>query len=162
MFVAFVDSFSSIYKSQRNQFSNTVSNTKVIKPFKFVFAVFAFFLGGGDGLAQDSPVEVDCQTASKLQRKKNQPTIAFGVMNGRARVLVKAEYSAAAAFVKVRGSVNVSELTDPRGCVSSAKVTSGHLFLRTASVRAALKSSFEPVLISGNPVWGWGLSFTTT
>lgn len=143
--------------SKGNQILKAVSNTLVMNRFKCILVILAFFIGTADVLAQDSRDQVDCQVAPKFQRPKKQHFVSFGVINGRARILVKPEYPATATFVNVRGTVNVSVLIDPRGCVDSAKTTSGHPFLRTASVRAALKSSFEPILLGGNPVWAYGV-----
>jgi hypothetical protein len=89
----------------------------------------------------------------KITKKLNTAkTISLGVINGKAINLVKPEYSQAAKSVNVKGSVNVLVLIDEQGNVIEAKAISGHLFLRTSSVKAALESKFEPFKLSGKPV----------
>ncbi len=65
---------------------------------------------------------------------------------------MKPEFPLAAKAVNARGSVNVSVLIDEEGNVIEAKAVSGHPLLRANSVSAALKSTFEPVTLSGIPV----------
>ena len=89
---------------------------------------------------------------SKTKKKKDFKVISLGVMNGKAINLVKPEFPLAAKAVNVRGLVNVSILIDEKGLVIEAKAVSGHPLLWTNSVSAALKSTFEPITISGNPV----------
>lgn len=87
----------------------------------------------------------------KPKASKLKP-ISAGVLNGRAILLVKPVYPAAAKSVKVQGTVEISILIDESGCVTEAKYVSGHPLLTASSLKAARASSFEPVLLSGNPI----------
>jgi Gram-negative bacterial TonB protein C-terminal len=89
---------------------------------------------------------------SQTKKKNISKVISLGVVNGKALNLVRPEFSLAAKSVNVRGSVNVSILIDEEGNVIDAKAVSGHPLLRANSVSAALKSTFEPITIGGNPV----------
>lgn len=128
----------------------------MIKPVSKIFTLFAISIGATTVLAQDSVDVVDCQTAPRLAHSKNQTTVSFGVVNGKALVLVKPDYPPAARAVNVRGSVNVQVLIDSRGCIAKAKAVSGHVLLRKASENAALRSSFQPVYIGGKAIWCTG------
>jgi len=104
-------------------------------------------------VAQESAAIFDCSTAEKLTRPEDRKMVSFGVLNGKAIKLVKPEFPAAARSIDVRGSVVVQVILDPRGCVTEAKAVSGHPLLISASVQAALKSSFSPVYLGGEPIW---------
>lgn len=121
--------------------------------FRFTLFAFIFALGGQSVVAQNSEAAFDCSIAEKLTRPKGQKVISFGVLNGKAINLVKPKFPAAAHAIGVRGSVVVQIFVDPHGCVSEAKVVSGHPLLVSASVQAALKSSFAPVQLSGVSIW---------
>lgn len=102
-------------------------------------------------LAQE-PDLIDCEFAPPLDRAESKP-ISFGVINGKARNLVKPMYPAAGRAVGVSGTVAVQVVIDPRGCVAEAKAVSGHPLLRSGSEAAARGSAFYPIHLSGNPVW---------
>lgn len=121
-----------------------------------ILIVLILSISAGTVLAQDSADTVDCRTAPRLQRRKNVPVVSFGVINGKAVVLVKPDFPPVARAVNVSGSVDVSVLIDPRGCVAEAKVVSGHILLRQASQNAALRSSFEPINLGGKTIWFMG------
>lgn len=78
--------------------------------------------------------------------------IKGGVLNGKANVLVKPQYPAAARAVNASGAVMVEILIDEEGNVVSAKAVSGHPLLRAASEKAALESKFAPTFLDGQPV----------
>lgn len=78
-------------------------------------------------------------------------------LNGRAANLVRPEYPTSATYVGVRGAVQVSVQIDQRGCVVEATALRGHPFLIPASVRAAKRSTFFPVLVGGKPVRVYGV-----
>lgn len=79
-------------------------------------------------------------------------TIAGGVINGKAKNLVKPAYPPAALAVKASGAVNVQVTIDENGDVISAAAVSGHPLLRQAAVAAAQQSKFSPTILSGQPV----------
>ena len=65
--------------------------------------------------------------------------------------LAKPVYPKTARF-RTGGTVKVEILIDEKGKVASAKVISGHPFFRGEAIRAASKSKFEPLIISGKAV----------
>lgn len=79
-------------------------------------------------------------------------TIEGGVVNGKANILARPKYPAAARAVKAGGSVSVQVLIDEEGTVISAKPVSGHPLLYSESVKAAFESKFSPTLIDRKPV----------
>lgn len=120
---------------------------------RFLWLPFFILISALPLLAQDSNENIDCETATRLRRPKKQLIVSGGVINGKAKSLVKPEYPSAARAVNVRGSVNISVLIDPRGCVSEASVVSGHPFLRASAMKAALRCQFHPFLPGGPRVW---------
>jgi hypothetical protein len=62
------------------------------------------------------------------------------------------EYPSEAINRQIEGLVSVRVLYDDNGVVLKACVTSGHRLLRDASVSAALKTIFSPVLLNGKAV----------
>ncbi len=87
------------------------------------------------------------------KRKKSYPQIiSGGIVNGKAINLIKPEYPMAARAVGVHGTVSVLVLIDEYGNVVEANANSGHPFLRPVSIKAALQSKFEPLILGGNPV----------
>lgn len=75
-----------------------------------------------------------------------------GVLNGKAKNLVKPAYPPAARAVKASGAVNVQVTIDEQGNIISAGSVSGHPLLRQAAEEAARASIFEPTLLEGQPV----------
>lgn len=78
--------------------------------------------------------------------------VSGGVVNGKARNLVKPAYPPAAKAVRASGAVNVQVLIDEGGRVVSASAVSGHPLLRAAAEQAARSSSFSPTMLSGQAV----------
>lgn len=78
--------------------------------------------------------------------------ISAGVINGKAKQLVKPEYPAAARAVGATGAVNVQVTIDEQGKVISASAISGHPLLRQAAENAAKASSFSETRLEGQPV----------
>jgi hypothetical protein len=102
---------------------------------------------------QDATGEPDCAVRAKTSNNQSQrQLISFGVLNGKAKALVEPVYPRAAMAVNAHGNVTVQIIVDARGCVETAMAISGHPLLRPASVNAALKSTFYPVTLSGNPI----------
>jgi TonB family protein len=104
---------------------------------------FLMFLILGFGLTT-----VSAQTATSNAPK----TISGGVLNGKAQILTKPAFPAAARAVNASGAVNVQVTIDENGDVISASAVSGHPLLRQASEQAALSSKFAPTLLQGQPV----------
>lgn len=75
-----------------------------------------------------------------------------GVLNGKAKSLVKPAYPAAARAVNAEGAVSVQVVIDEEGNIASATAISGHPLLRQAAEAAALQSKFSPTMLSGQPV----------
>lgn len=84
--------------------------------------------------------------------KPTPKTISGGVLNGKAKNLAPPAYPEAARAVRASGAVNVQITVSESGKVLSASAVSGHPLLRGAAEDAAKKSTFEPVLLEGNPV----------
>src|SRR4051794_10306523 len=86
---------------------------------------------------------------------KNAPKIiSAGILNGKAISLPKPAYPEDAMKAKLGGTVKVQILIDENGKVISAQAVSGleNVSLRMASEAAALKATFSPTLLSGQPV----------
>ncbi len=79
-------------------------------------------------------------------------TISGGVLNGKAQILAKPAYPAAAKAVGAEGAVNVQVVIDENGDVVSATAVSGHPLLRQAAETAARESKFKPTTLSGQAV----------
>lgn len=79
-------------------------------------------------------------------------SISGGVLNGKAALLPKPTYPAAARAVRASGAVAVQVLIDIGGNVVSATAVSGHPLLRASSRIAACSARFLPTLLSGQPV----------
>ncbi|HEY0429096.1 MAG TPA: energy transducer TonB [Pyrinomonadaceae bacterium] len=78
--------------------------------------------------------------------------ISGGVLNGKAKTLVKPAYPEAAKAVRASGAVNIQVTIDEEGNVISATAVSGHPLLRAASEEAARASKFSPTMLEGVPV----------
>lgn len=83
---------------------------------------------------------------------KPKPTIAGGVLNGRAVHLVQPAYPPIARQAHASGTVIVQVVIDESGSVISAHAISGHPLLQAAAVSAARQSKFTPTKLSGQPV----------
>lgn len=78
--------------------------------------------------------------------------IAGGVLNGKAISLPKPAYPLEARAARAHGAVTVQVLIDEEGKVVSAKAISGPPLLHQAASDAALKATFQPTRLSGQPV----------
>jgi outer membrane biosynthesis protein TonB len=74
-----------------------------------------------------------------------------GFLNGRAINLAEPKYPTKAQGV-VSGGVDVNVIVFEDGMVHYAGAVSGHKTLRRATVEAACRSTFRPVLLAGKPV----------
>lgn len=79
-------------------------------------------------------------------------SISGGVLNGKAILLPKPAYPAAAKAVKATGMVIVQVTIDTSGVMFSAEPISGHPLLRASARNAACSSRFAPTLLEGKPV----------
>ena len=93
-------------------------------------------------------VPLDTGTTSNGQPK----IVSAGVLNGKAKVLAKPEYPAAAKLAVASGAVAIHVTVGLDGKVYSAEPVSGHPLLQAASRLAACSSKFEPTLLQGQPV----------
>jgi len=78
--------------------------------------------------------------------------IIGGVLNGKAILLARPEYPAAARKNREAGMVKVQILIDELGNVVRAEAVDGPPNLRDAAVAAAWKSRFTPTRLMGQPV----------
>ncbi|MFM8440175.1 MAG: energy transducer TonB [Acidobacteriota bacterium] len=150
--------------------SNRLDNIKDIqKPNRNteVFAVrpgVAFKIGDSNARSAADPNAdqriLQCQNCEDSSDNDDPPPaakappkiISGGVVNGKARNLVKPPYPAAARAVRASGAVNVQVTIDEDGNVISASAVSGHPLLRAAAVSAARQSKFSPTTLSGQAV----------
>ena len=122
-----------------------------------LFTAIVLIVFGALPLFGQTEGRIDCGSVAKLSKPKSNRIVSLGVINGKAIDLVKPEFPAAARAVNVHGSVEISVLIDTRGCVSEAKVLTGHPLLVPSSLRAASKSTFSPTTVSGNRIWVYGI-----
>jgi TonB family protein len=97
----------------------------------------------GDYTVQDSAPSVSSASIGGING---------GVMNGKAITLPLPEYPAMARQAKASGSVTVEITIDEDGNVISARSTSGHPLLQSASVNAARQAKFSPTRLNGQPI----------
>ncbi len=125
--------------------------------FLIIFVLFIFVVStkaqGKSNLKKSKKIS-KFQTAvrkSKIRQKKFALKVfSAGVLNGRAIDLVKPEYPKTAKAVNAYGTVSVLVLIDETGGIVKAEAQNGHPFLRTAAVKAALQSKFEPIILSSD------------
>jgi TonB family protein len=81
-------------------------------------------------------------------------TISGGILNGKAVLLPKPEYPADTRRAGITGTVKIQVLIDETGMVISATAVSGpeSPSLRQVCEAAAMKATFSPTLLSGQPV----------
>lgn len=102
----------------------------------------------------DHTIETNFSGAFDLvseNKKQSYPFISCGQC-GNAIFLAKPEYPESARFVKAEGSVTLKIIINENGNVESADAVLGHPLLRPESIKAALKSKFEPKTLNGKPV----------
>ncbi len=83
---------------------------------------------------------------------KPPPMVTGGVVNGKARNLVKPNYPVPAKNVGAKGEVKVQVVIDEDGNVISATAVSGHPLLKSSAVTAARASKFTPTTLTGQKV----------
>lgn len=110
-----------------------------------------------DGKVRTLPVSNSPQYTAGTRLGGTENSFSGGVLNGKAVLLVKPAYPAAARAVKATGAVNVQVTIDERGNIISAEAISGHLFLRHAAEKAALASKFGPITLEGQAVQVTGI-----
>jgi len=97
--------------------------------------------GGSDDAPPPPPV-----------KKAPPKTVSGGVLNGKAILLPKPAYPAAARFKGDGGAVSVQVMIDEKGNVIRARPMSGAPTLQIASRDAACAAKFSPLLLAGNPI----------
>jgi len=122
-----------------------------------VLALIVFFGLLSVTLAQDSESNIDCSKAVAIKRPIPFRLVSAGVLNGKAIVLPKPIYPQTARAVGARGTVSVSIVIDPRGCVNQARTNFGHPLLISSALDAALRTQFSPTTLSDIPVWVSGI-----
>jgi TonB family protein len=75
-----------------------------------------------------------------------------GILNGKALVLPKPSYPAAAKMQRVAGTVVVQVVIDEEGRVIEAKAISGPPLLQAPSLASAREARFTPTKLEGRPV----------
>lgn len=98
---------------------------------------------------------IDLRRSTMVVGDSNPPPrapISGGIINGKARKLVKPEYPPAARLAGAQGTVTVRIVFDETGKVIWARAIDGHPDLRQASEDAARRSEFPPVKLSGQAV----------
>ncbi len=105
--------------------------------------------GSGSGLAGVLSTTSNTIYSASLPPPSPPKSTSGGVVNGRATVLVKPIYPAAARAVRASGAVNVQVLIDESGNVIAASAILGHPLLRQLAEQSALKSKFMPTMLSG-------------
>lgn len=126
-----------------------------MKLFKIALIISLVFVGFVEAQSKKSQSRSRIRPAKPAKTKLvKKPTkiISLGVINGKAIELVKPEFPAMALAVNVYGPVLVKVSVDEGGQVTLANVLKGHPLLRYAAKNAALKSTFEPMTLSGEPV----------
>ena len=68
-------------------------------------------------------------------------------------------YPAAARSLKLYGTVKISVVINEEGDVIEAQAFSGHPILRTSAIAAALKATFQPIILRGEPIKVSGIIF---
>ena len=101
--------------------------------------------------ANESP-KTSAEISSTNSKSQTPKSISAGVVNGKAKLLAKPEYPAAARAVRAAGAVNVQVTIDEEGNVISAKAISGHPLLQQAAEDAAKASKFLGTRLKGQPV----------
>jgi TonB family protein len=100
----------------------------------------------------DDFIKLEESSFSDKKTIDKSQTYSFCVVNGKAINLPKPEFPQIAKAIKAAGDVQVQVVIDKKGNVIKAKAVSGHPFLRANAIKAALKSTFEPVKLSGKPI----------
>jgi TonB family protein len=100
----------------------------------------------------DGTIETNINGSGKSQKSVKNIIISCGVCVQKAVFLPKPEYPQTAKAVNASGTVNIKITIDEKGNVIEAEPSSGHPFLQSSAIKAALKARFMPTLISGKPV----------
>jgi TonB family protein len=95
---------------------------------------------------------VDAAEPPRHEPTQSRPTIAAGVLNGKAISKPQPAYPPIAKAARAQGTVTVQIIVDESGRVISASAVSGHPLLLQAAVAAARQARFSPTLLSGQPV----------
>lgn len=103
--------------------------------------------------SQPEPTENSSSSSTQPTTTSSaKPQVTGGVLNGRALMLPKPDYPAAARVIGAYGMVVVEVTVDETGKVIAARAVSGHSILKPAATAAARQARFAPTLLAGQPV----------
>jgi TonB family protein len=106
-----------------------------------------------DGTGEDATGEAaEGNENAEANENSGGPTIAGGVLNGKATSKPQPPYPPLAKAARAQGTVTVQVTVDETGGVTSARAVSGHPLLQQAAVAAAKQAKFAPTLLAGKPV----------
>jgi TonB family protein len=100
---------------------------------------------------QAPAVHLDSEPPPPAPRPILKP-VSGGVLNGAAINLPAPTYPDSARRLRISGVVSVEVVVEETGNVISAVATSGPAALREVAVKAALRATFSPTKLSGQPV----------
>ena len=105
-----------------------------------------------------APKQPEPVPANPAAANENTPTVfRYGRIDASQAVkMVMPVYPTAARNISAEGQVVVEVEIDEQGNVTSAKITSGHSFLRNSAEDAARRSKFKPAMIGGKPAKATG------
>jgi TonB family protein len=110
-----------------------------MRRFILILSILFLLCAARNATAQENPAK---------QKEVKARIVTCDGCNRRIIYLAKPKYPAYAKF-RPGGTVKVEVLIDEKGFVESAKVVSGHPLFRAEALKAARKSKFEPVKVSG-------------
>ena len=96
--------------------------------------------------------EMKFREAIRTDEEKESSILKGGIVNGKAKNLVKPEYPSTARDRMAQGVVPVRVTIDEKGNVIEARAICGDKELKIASEDAARKSKFNPTVIDGQTV----------
>ncbi len=96
--------------------------------------------------------EARFREAIRTEEEKESSILKGGIINGKAKNLVKPEYPSTARDRMAQGVVPVNVTIDENGNVIEAKAICGDKDLKSASEDAARKSKFSPTIFNGQAV----------
>lgn len=109
--------------------------------------------GGRPSASEPPPPPTPKPDPSPAPTQQQAPMqISKGVLQGKALVKIRPEYSAIARQIKAQGPVQVLVLISEEGRVIEATAVEGHPVLRPLAVKAAREWVFQPTRLSDIPV----------
>lgn len=105
-----------------------------------------------DGNATNIQKSLDADRKGREVATSSGNLIEGGVLNNSASNLVQPVYPPIAKAARASGTVVVQVLVNESGAVMAASAQEGHPLLRSAAVKAAIESTFNPATRNGKPV----------